>query len=118
MHLDPKGNLTAVTFAKAEPIIPEIYCRVQMFRAQSGFKVNTAGESARFFACNLFAMFSLQRLLSGLIGIADRGGGSLDSILECHGRASCPPRATTRATISPTCPLNSLRPPQPAVALS
>jgi hypothetical protein len=59
----------------------------------------------------------LQALKTGVVRVGQTFGPGY-GVLELHKRIHFDELLTTSATTSPTCPLNSVSPPQPAIAAS
>lgn len=115
MHLHPDRLFASVPWSVANPIVPSRCVGVTGLLRQCPVQINASRQSARVSACHVRTMPTFQALYACTIGTVHRRRRVLYSLPERH-ESTAATRFATSATVSPTCPENSVRPPHPPSA--
>ena len=117
MHLHPYCLFGPVPWLVTNSIVPSRCVGVSRLPRQGSVPIDAAGQSARVSTCDVLAMPAFQGLNARAICAVHRRRRVLHGLPEAHD-FSAATRFATSATISPTCPENSVRPPHPLSATS
>lgn len=117
MHLNPNCLFGSVPWPVANSIVPSRCVGVVRLSCQGLVQINATRQSARVPACHVPTMSMFQGLNAFAICAVHWRRRVLYGLPERHD-SSVATRFATSATISPTCPENSVRPPHPPSATS
>jgi len=116
MYLYPSGPIAPGIRLHSYPVVPAWLTRVRS--AEGRIEIHTPGKTARVTTSDSCAVGRLERLQS-LAVRHPKIAGRFDSCSESHYPSVFDSlAATVAATISDTCPLKAVSPPQPASAAS
>src|SRR5260370_1262776 len=115
VNLDPDHPIRSSPDFHSDSVIP---ARVVGIRILQGLvEIDASGEASGVSTLDPFPVNPSETLKAGTIGVGQAFGPD-QSVPELHDPVRLDEALTTSATTSPTRPLNSVRPPQPDMAIS